>query len=231
LGDFLDDQDKLFALLVCAMQKRVSLFFLIFLLLGSFASKALNSEENFDNWKSVLELLHQKKGVPPQHIRLHLRRSPDDGYKDLKRIMDETEAEVKLSTDIALSSKQKQTPSVTKLDTIESFQKKMEILKRDVAMKQTNDGVGQIMRGESAKQLYLAQSTPKYDTVEGFSSKLQQRSQTNHTSPKHSEVVILKSMPKSQSHFSLANSFISRKSSSINFSETAFKRRTKSKIC
>jgi hypothetical protein len=174
------------------------LLFFPFLCAEASAKRALRSEES--SWRTVLLSLQNKQGEPPRHIRSHERRSPDDGYKDLKTVIEETATHAMTDKDPLGDHRMKHTPSSSsagQLDTIESFQKKMETLKRDIAKEQMGDSVGQVMRGESAKRIYLAQSGPKYDTVEGFSSKLQQKNPTNSTAAKKSEIVILKSMPKS----------------------------------
>lgn len=82
---------------------------------------------------------------------------------------------------------------------IKHFHKAIENIKNQI--NQTyNPNIGQRMRGESAKKLYVAQ-TIKHDTVDGYNSKINQKKDNSSISVKKSEIYILKSMPKSMVFF------------------------------
>jgi hypothetical protein len=151
----------------------------LLLTLHPISGKYLRSDESF--WKNIQNSLQKKEGKSPSSIRSFPDRKPgefnDDFRKEienLKKFPSDNKDEDEANSNIA------------------NFQQSKS---RNTVKKSSNYGVGQVMRGESAKEIYKAQI--KYDTVDGFHQKLNQQ---NSTKPKNRDIVILKSRPKSLIH-------------------------------
>jgi hypothetical protein len=163
----------MFSLFLCG----ISLFLSFYPIHG----KYLRSDEVF--WNDIQNSLQKKEGKLPLNVRTFPERRPGES-SDLQKEIDDQMNNFH-GNDLRGNDGQDETHS--------NFANLHQNVRKNVIKKSYNNGVGQVMRGESAKEIYKAQI--KYDTVDGFHQELNQQ---NSTGPKKKkEIVILKSMPKS----------------------------------